>query len=68
MINTRIFPDKLKIAKIILIFKKDDETQFANYRSISHLPTISKIFEKIIFKQLYKFFLDNIQYGFREGH
>ncbi len=73
MINTGIFPDKLKIAKIILIFKKDDETQFTNYRPISLLPTISKICEKTIFKQLYKFFLDNkllydSQYGFREGH
>ncbi len=72
MINTRIFPDKLKIAKIIPIFKKDDETQFTNYRPISHLPTISKIFERVIFKQLYKFFTDNnlfysSQYGFKEG-
>ncbi len=73
MINTGIFPDKLKIAKIVPIYKKDDETQFTNYRPISLLPVISKIFEKIIFKQLYQFFLDNkllynSQYGFREGH
>ena len=73
MINTGIFPDKLKIAKIVPIYKKDDETQFTNYRPISLLPTISKIFEKIIFKQLYEFFFDNkllynSQYGFREGH
>ncbi len=72
MINTGIFPDKLKIGKIIHIFKNDDETQFTNYRPISLLPIISKIFEKIIFKQLYKFLLDNkllyqSQYGFR-GH
>jgi hypothetical protein len=73
MINTGIFPDKLKIGKIIPVYKKDDETQFTNYRPISLLPTISKIFERILFKQLYKFFLDNnlfynSQYGFREGH
>ncbi len=54
-------------------FKKDDETQFTNYRPISLLPTIYKIFERAIFKQLYKFFIDNnllygSQYGFREGH
>ncbi len=53
VINTGIFSDKLKMAKIISIFKKDDETQFTNYRPISLLPTISKIFEKIIFKQLH---------------
>ncbi len=73
MINTGIFPDMLKIAKIIPIYKKDDETQLTNYRPISLLPTISKIFEKVIFKQLYKFFKNNnlfynSQYGFREGH
>ncbi len=68
-----IFPDKLKIAKILPIFKKDDEIQFTNYMPISLLPTISKIFERFIFNQLYKFFIDNNlhygnQYGFREGH
>ncbi len=42
MINTDIFSDKLKIAKIIPIFKKEDETLFTNYRTISLLPAISK--------------------------
>ncbi len=56
MLNTGIFPDKLKIAKIIPIYKKDDETLFTNYTSISLLPTIFKIFEKVIFMQIYSFF------------
>ena len=73
MLNTGIFPDKLKIAKITPIFKKDDETLFTNYRPISLLPAISKVFEKVIFKQLHQFFIDkklfyNAQYGFRTGH
>ncbi len=73
MINTGIFPDKLKIAIIIPIYKKDDDTLFINYRPISLLPAISKIFERTIFKQLYKFLNDNkllynSQYGSREGH
>ncbi len=73
MINTGIFPDKLKIAKIIPFLKKDDESQLTNYRPIYLLPTMSKIFERVIFKQLYKLLLDNkllydSQYGFREGH
>ncbi len=72
MINTGILPDKLKIAKILSIYKKDDETHFINYRPISLLHTISKIFDRVIFKQLYNYFLDNkllykSQYGFREG-
>ena len=72
-INTGIFPETLKIAKVIPIFKKGDETIFDNYRPISILPAISKVFEKVLFKQLHKYFheqklyYDN-QYGFRENH
>ena len=73
MLTTGIFPDKLKIAKIIPLHKKDEETLFTNYRPISLLPALSKIFEKVIFKQIYKFFqeknlLYNAQYGFRTEH
>ncbi len=65
-----IFSDKLKIAKICRVHKKDDDTLFTNYRPISLLPAISKIFEKVILKQLYEFFqvnklFYNSQYGFR---
>ncbi len=59
MLNTGIFPDKLKIAKICPIHKKDDDTLFTNYRHISLLPAISKVFEKVIFKQLYEFLQAN---------
>lgn len=73
MLNTGIFPDNLKIARVNPVFKKDDESQFTNYRPISLLPCISKIFEKVIFKQLYSYFQEkelfyNAQYGFREKH
>ncbi len=73
MINTGIFPDKLKIAKINPIFKKEDETLFTNYRPISLLPAISKIFEKVLFRQIYDYFQEKMlfysaQYGFRTGH
>ena len=73
VLSTGIFPDKLKIAKVIPIFKKDDPTLFKNYRPIYLLPTISKVLEKIIFTQLSsyfneaKLFFDN-QYGFRPKH
>ncbi len=56
IINTGISSDKLKIAKIIPIFKKEDETLFTNYGPISLLPAISKPFGKVLFKQLYDFF------------
>ncbi len=57
MLNTGIFPDKVKVAKIMPIYKKDDESLFINYRPILLLPAISKIFEKIFFKQLISFFM-----------
>ncbi len=44
MLNTGIFPDKLKIAKILPIYKKDDQTLFTNYSPISFQPTIIKIY------------------------
>ncbi len=56
-INTGTFPDKLKIAKVTPVYKKDDQTQFTNYRPISLLPVISKIFERIIYNQVYNFFI-----------
>jgi len=70
---TGIFPDKLKIAKVNPIYKKDDNTQFTNYRPISLLPVISKLFEKVIYNQLYAFCQNenlfySSQYGFRTKH
>ncbi len=73
MLNTGIFPEKLKIAKIIPVYKKEDDTLFTNYRPISLLPTISKIFENLFLSSYIIFFLDkkllyNAQYGFRTDH
>ena len=69
-ITTGIFPDQLKIAKVVPIFKKDDQAQIKNYRPISVLPVISKIFENAMHTQLMEYFtfhnlLANQQYGFR---
>ena len=73
VLNTGIFPDELKIAKVIPLFKKDDPKLLKNYRPISLLPTISKVIEKIIFTQLSTYFNENKlifdnQYGFRPKH
>ena len=72
-LETSIFPDKLKIAKVILLFKKGDQEQIDNYRPISILPAISKIIEKVMFIQLYEYFNTNnllykSQYGVRPKH
>ena len=69
MITTGIFPDSLKIAKIIPIFKKGDIEIIENYRPISILPAISKIFEKILSLQIHEYFQSKHlyyehQYGF----
>ena len=50
--NVGIFPDILKVGQISPIFKKGDPQQFGNYRPVSTLPVLSKIFEKLIFSDL----------------
>ena len=58
-LTTGIFPIKLKIAKVVPIFKKDSKKEFQNYRPISVLPVISKIFESVIHDQLNEYFINN---------
>ena len=67
---TGIYPDELKTAKVIPLYKKDDKTKCDNYRPISFLRAISKLFEKVVYNQLYDYFMKNNlfhdnQYGFR---
>ena len=49
----------LKHRKVIPIYKKGDKANLNNYRPISMLPTISKIFERVIHMQLYAYFCEN---------
>ena len=70
---TGIFPKQLRIAKVIPLFKKGEETSIENYRPISLLSSISKVFERVVFNQLYQYLdVDNLlfdsQYGFRKQH
>ena len=69
MLMTGVFPNLLKISKVIPLYKKDDNTNMSNYRPIALLPSISKIFEKVILLQLIKYldeknFICEKQYGF----
>ena len=72
-LSTGVFPESLKIAKVIPVFKADDPTLFSNYRPISILPAFSKLFEKVTYNRLINFLnLHNIlyskQFGFRNNH
>ena len=49
-ISTKSFPDELKVADFIPVFKKKDPNKKANYRPIILLPIISKIFERVFFR------------------
>ena len=65
------FPDSLKNATITPVYKKDDPTDKVNYRSVSVLPLLSKIFEKIIYSQPWEYmdlFLNKLLCGFRKAH
>lgn len=71
--TTGIVPSQLKQAKVIPIYKSADPTLSQNYRPISLLPAISKIFERIMcdrvtnFLNQHNLFYNN-QYGFRKSH
>ena len=67
-----VFPDLFKIAKVIPLPKTGDSNLLNNYRPISILPLLSKVFEKVVHKQLYRYFesrkiITNCQYGFRNS-
>ena len=71
---TGVYPDKLKIAKVIPIFKnKSDERLVVNYRPISLLSNINKMFEKLVYSRVFSFLnlyncIFELQFGFRAKH
>ena len=69
-VQVGVFLSKLKQAKVIPVYKSDDETELGNYRPVSLLSIFNRTCEKLIYQRL-KTFLDknNIllksQYGFQ---
>ena len=64
------FPNELKLADITPILKKDNSTLAKKYRTVSVLPCISKIFERIMQKQLFQYIekiLSPFLCGYRKG-
>ena len=75
LLNTSVgenhFPSDLKYANIAPLYKKDDNTDNTNYRPISILPSISKIFERLMFKEITTYVSNLFSpylCGFRKGY
>ena len=71
-IASGIFPNVLKTSKITPIYKKGNKELIENYRPVSTLLILGKIFEKIIYSRLYKFLtqegmISDSQFGFRKN-
>ena len=71
--ETGIYPQCLKISNITPVFKKDNKLLIENYRPISLLSNINKIFEKTLHSRIYNFLEKNnmiydFQFGFRKNH
>lgn len=71
MIETGVFPDDLKKAKIKPLFKKGSKSNINDYRPIALLSNFSKIFEKVIYNRLLEFLtkynlLNENQFGFQK--
>ena len=68
-----IFPTELKVANVIPLYKTDDPILFNNYRPVSILCMLSKVFEKVMYSRLSQFLdtyqiLFEKQFGFRKQH
>ena len=70
MFDSSTFAAPLKLAHITPAFKKGSKNSKENYRPISILPNISKIYERCMYKQMSDYFgnfFSKFQCGFRQG-
>ena len=70
-ISEGVFPDILKLSRVVPVYKKGDKDSASSYRPISIIPVFGKIFESVIYSQLYSHFENNCifhdsQFGFRK--
>ena len=71
-LTTGVFPSEWKKGNIVPCYKKGDKQNIKNYRPVSLLPICGKIFERLIFNEMFSFFLANNllapnQSGFKPG-
>ena len=65
------YPEELKLAEVTPLFKKADPFDKVNYRPVSLLSHVSKVYERIIFNQISTYFeayFSNFLTGFRKNH
>ena len=72
-LSSGIYPNMWKMATVMPLFKKGDRHSPSNYRPISLLSTVGKVFERVIFKHAHNYFIENslfykYQSGFMPGH
>ena len=68
-IKSSIFPSCLKQADVTPLYKKSNKSLKENYRPVIKFPILSKVFKRILFKQMSSFLMiySKYQYGFRKG-
>lgn len=71
--NEGLFPDMLKLAKVVPLHKGGDNTILSNYRPVSVLSIFSKVFERLLYNRLNNYLISNkllcdCQFGFRKQH
>ena len=59
ILESSVYPDQWKLANVVPIYKKEDKQLVKNYRPISLLHICGKIFEKLIFDNLYAYLISN---------
>ena len=72
-IRSGIFPKDWKIAKVAPIYKSEYKGEMVNYRPISVLPTVARIFERLVYDQISDYlernkYLTKYHSGFRKFH
>ena len=58
-LTTGYFPEELKLSRVKPLYKNRDSTLISNYRPISLLPSLSKVYERVIFDQLFQYMSNN---------
>ena len=71
IVSQHKFSDNLKLADVTTVLKKDDTNLTKNYRPVSELPIVSKIFERLLQKQTISYidqYLSNFLCGYWQGY